>query len=59
MSRDAQPVLDGTTPPFLKAQITKPAHCKTINLYAGQAHDGLPIQSRQIESVKPAILKPQ
>jgi hypothetical protein len=52
-------VPDGTKPPFLQAQIIKPAHRKTINLYAGQAHDGLPIQSLRIESAKTAINKPQ
>ncbi len=50
---------DGTKPPFLQAQITKPANRKTINFYAGQAHDGLPIQSLQIESVKAESLKQQ
>ena len=57
MSRDAQQEPDGTKPPFLQAQITKPAYRITTNLYAGHAHDGLPIQSLHIESVKPAILK--
>jgi hypothetical protein len=59
MSRDAQQAPDDTKPPFLQAQITKPAHRKTINICAGQAHDGLPIQSLRIESAKPAIIKPQ
>jgi hypothetical protein len=59
MSQDAQQVPDGTKPPFLQAQITKPANRKTINFYAGQAHDGLPIQSLQIESVKAESLKQQ
>ena len=50
---------DDTRPPFLQAQITKPADRKSFKLSAGQAHHGLPIQSLNIESVKPASLKPQ
>jgi hypothetical protein len=59
MSQDAQPAPDDTKPPFLQAQITKAAHRKTINIYAGQVHHGLPIQYLHIESVKPASLKSQ
>ncbi len=58
-SRDAQQAPDDTKPPFLQAQITKPAHRKTISLTAGQAHHGLPIQSLQIESENPEILNTQ
>ena len=50
---------DGTTPPFLQAQVTKPAYRKTINIHAGQAHDDLPIQSLEIESAKTTNLKSQ